>query len=60
VTVVRLVEAQPRGVGEDAVSGEERRADVDGRSGDPQVVGVRSVVQRMTGAPTAESKFGDS
>jgi hypothetical protein len=51
------VKIQPRDVVEDGVPAEERRADVDRRGRDPQVVGVDRLVQRMSDLSAGVTKL---
>jgi hypothetical protein len=52
------VEREPRSALEDSVGSEEGCPDVDRRGGDPEVVGVGSVAERMPRLSARESKIG--
>jgi hypothetical protein len=43
---------------EDLVGGQQRSADVHGRRSDPEVVGVASIVQRVTSLSARHSELG--
>ena len=55
-----LVKREAGGVVEDVACGEERRVDVDCRSGDPQIVGVVSIMERMTGTSAGKSQLSSN
>lgn len=52
------MEREPGRVLEHAVNGEQRRADVDCRGSDPQIVGMAPIVKRVTDPPAVVPELG--